>query len=208
MISFNVELRALGLFILGGVSPTIMFSDISFHRTRDPLRGSYRPTIPGSSIKGVLRSSLIRVARALDLRVCSDWPQSYDGCDSCYLFGASGAGGTVYVSDFISEGRTLTLTHVSLDDNTGTARRAALYTAEHIQPGAIFRGKIDYGGEEGRLPALLVAMAALRTDRIGRSGIVDLRISNVEELKRSLSSLGRYSVLLDELGVWGWDESV
>ncbi|MEM1520653.1 MAG: RAMP superfamily CRISPR-associated protein [Nitrososphaerota archaeon] len=207
-ISFNVELKALGLLLVGGVSPTVMLSDISFHRTRDPLRGIYRPTIPGSSVKGVLRSSLSRVAHSLNMRVCSDWPQSYDDCDSCYLFGAPGTGGSVRVSDFVVEERTFTLTHVSLDDETGTARGAALYTSEYVMPGTIFRGRIDYVGEEERLPALLVAMAALRTDRVGRRGVADLRISNAEELKGVLGGLGSYLALLNYLGVWGWDEGV
>lgn len=210
MIRFRVELKPLGLFLVGGTSPIFTPSDISFYRTRDLSGDAYRPTIPGSSVKGVLRASLSRVAHAFGMRVCSDWPQSYDDCDSCYLFGAPGAGGCVWVSDFNVKGdeMTLLLTHVSLDDSTGTARRAALYTSEYVQPGVVFEGCIDYDGELRRLPALLIAMAALRTDRIGRRGVADLRIANVDALKSGLSGLGEYLALLDYLGVWAWDEGV
>lgn len=208
MIKFYVELKPLGLFLVGGASPIYTHLDITVHRTRDPVKGTYRPTIPGSSVKGVLRSSLSRVAHAFGMKVCGDWPQAYDNCDSCYLFGAPGTGGRVWVSDFTGEEGTVSLTHVSLDDNTGSAREGALFTSEYIKPGSFFKGWIEYDGDVVRLRPLLVAMAALRTDRAGRRGLVDLRIANAGELKGILSGLGEYSVLLDYLGVWAWDEGV
>ena len=208
MIVFDVELKTVGLFLVGGASPIYTHLDIAVHRTRDPVRGTYRPTIPGSSVKGVLRSSLSRVAQAFGIKVCGDWPQSYDDCDSCYLFGAPGAGGRVLVSDFVGEEGTVSLTHVSLDDSTGAARERALYTSEYVKPGSVFGGRVEYSGDVARLHPLLVAMAAMRTDRAGRRGLIDLRIANAGELRGVLSGLGEYSVLLEYLGVWAWDEGV
>ncbi|MEM1973023.1 MAG: RAMP superfamily CRISPR-associated protein [Nitrososphaerota archaeon] len=208
MIRFDVELKSLGLFLVGGPTPIHTHLDITVHRTRDPDKNVYVPTIPGSSVKGVLRSSLSRVAHAFGIKVCGDWPQASDDCDSCYLFGAPGSEGRVWVSDFTGERSTVSLTHVSLDDSAGTAREMALYTSEYVKPGSIFKGRIEYNGGVERLAPLLVAMAALRTDRAGRSGLIDLRIANADQLRGVLSGLGEYSILLEYLGVWAWDEGV
>ncbi|MEM2910437.1 MAG: RAMP superfamily CRISPR-associated protein [Nitrososphaerota archaeon] len=209
MIRLEVELKTLSLFLVGGVAPVFTYSDINFYKTKDPTKGTYKPVIPGSSVKGALRSSLSRVAYAFQMSICSDRPSSYDSCDACYLFGAPGTSGHTYVSDFVGEFQTLLLTHVSLDDNSGTARRYALYTAEYVHPNTLFKGNIDYDGEVKRLPPLLIALAVLRTDRIGRKGTVDLRIINVGDLKEKLSAeLGEFSVILDYLGRWAWDEDV
>lgn len=206
-MKLTIELKTLSLFNTGGVTPTFMYYDIPFHRTRDPGSRIYKPTISGSSLKGALRSALIRIADAFGLSVCSERPNSRDNCDICYLFGAPGGGGSVYVSDLVCDSKTLLLTHVSLDDRSLTARRHALYSVEYVPPGTIFRGEIDYEGEARRLGPLLLALAALRTDRVGRSGILDLRVVNAGEVRRSvLKDLGRYEPLLEGLGVWAWDE--
>jgi CRISPR/Cas system CSM-associated protein Csm3 (group 7 of RAMP superfamily) len=116
---------------------------------RDPAG---RPRIPGSSLKGVLRSRAEYICRVLKLASCPDGAAATCGvCLPCAIFGWSprggddrmGARGAVVVHDAVIEGEPAELRpHVALDRVTGGQRSGLLYTDEVVVAGR-FRLRVE-----------------------------------------------------------------
>lgn len=117
------------------------------------LRGpADQPRIPGSSLKGVLRSRAEYICRVLGLASCPDGAVASCGaCLPCAIFGWSpragddrmGARGSVVVHDAVIEGEPIELRpHVALDRVTGGQRPSLLYTEEVAVAGR-FRLRVE-----------------------------------------------------------------
>ncbi|MEM3095966.1 MAG: RAMP superfamily CRISPR-associated protein [Nitrososphaerota archaeon] len=146
-----------------------------------------KPYLPASTLKGVLRTALVRVAELLGytLSVKTVEPSRLatataftSGDIVCSLFGRPhGPGGKVYILPTMLDEKTYRLAHVKIDDITRTAEHGGLYTAEYIPIGSEFEAKMEAKGvsvEEAE--ALLTAIAALPYERVGRAGLVDVKI--------------------------------
>ncbi|MHA1265521.1 MAG: type III CRISPR-associated RAMP protein Csx7 [Candidatus Helarchaeota archaeon] len=101
------------------------------------------PFIPGSSLKGVFRSFLERIASARGENVCdpldtkSQCQKSLDVCIICSIFGSQSIASHVLISDAypISENYKMSIKPgVAINRVTGAAQRGALYTLETISP--------------------------------------------------------------------------
>ncbi|MCX8202048.1 MAG: RAMP superfamily CRISPR-associated protein, partial [Candidatus Caldarchaeum sp.] len=168
MISFEVELKPLSLLTVGSPATVELWADIPFYKLNDPDKNEPVTVIPASTVKGVLRSSLTRVAESFGFRCC-DTHQECKACICCELFGSSDFPSKIFVDDFVATSRTVIVSHVCLDDATGRAKERALFTVESIPPEAsVFTGRIEVEDRPDLLKAALLALAALRTDRIGR----------------------------------------
>ena len=66
----------------------------------DAERDEYVPFIPGSSLKGVLRSACERILRSFGEKVCEP-PRTCDKCMVCTLFGSQEKGAKVRVRDCV-----------------------------------------------------------------------------------------------------------
>lgn len=145
----------------GTVDPAI--PDMSFVRTRSPLPNHEGMTVylPGSSLKGVLRSYCEGVGRALGLQppVCNPLKNEREGnrcrgehetsdrqyresCHICRLFGSTRLGGRIAIADaYPTEGTiaamnaTSNRTGVGIDRLLGSSHRGALYDFEVVEHG-------------------------------------------------------------------------
>lgn len=143
------------------------------------------PYMPGSTVKGVLRTTLIRIVDLLGHRVSvkSVEPSILAKTKSTNevvisLFGApQGPKGKLVFFPTVLDENPYRLTHVKIDDETKTAEHGGLYTAEYIPVGYDFVidvKAVDLSFEEAE--ALFAAIAAMPYERIGKAGLVDVRI--------------------------------
>ena len=219
MIRFKLRLRAATLLTVGWGVPDVLGADIVHARKLRVEGGGASEVlyIPGSSVKGALRTAASRVAAAYGFTSCGETrpeliAKAHAGgpCDVCRLFGYPGddlsAASRVWVSDFnpVGEPRTVTVVRVGLDDRTLTAREGVLYSMEHLLPGSEFEGEVRVDEDARNLvPLLLLAIAELRTGRFGRRSVVDARIVDDGVLDGAVEA--RWRPLLGELRSWLWE---
>jgi CRISPR/Cas system CSM-associated protein Csm3 (group 7 of RAMP superfamily) len=223
VIRFKLRLRAVTLLTVGWGIPDVLGADV-VHARKLRVEGGKRAEvlyIPGSSVKGALRTAASRVAAAYDdftscgqvkPELIADAHAHAGGpCDVCRLFGYPGddtsSASRVWVSDFnpVGEPRTVTVVRVGLDDRTLTAREGVLYSVEHLLPGSEFEGEVRVDDSARDLiPLLLLAIAELRTGRFGRRSIVDAKVEDSGVLDSVVED--RWKPLLAELRKWLWEE--
>lgn len=119
------------------------------------LNGKTVPYIPGSSLKGVLRSLTESLARAQGLRVHDPWDlnevenewknKSY--CVICGIFGSTKLASHVRIYDAypvkVDEPRTFLKRGVVIDRDFRGARPGLLYTEEQVEPGVRWGFRMD-----------------------------------------------------------------
>jgi CRISPR-associated protein Csm3 len=123
-----------------------------------PLRvrfadGRSAPYIPGSSLKGVLRSLAESIARAQGLFVHSPWDfeaaksekENNSYCVICGIFGSTRLASHVRVYDIYPEGHASTFvkTGVGINRDFRGAQPEVLYTEEQVVPGVRWKFKMD-----------------------------------------------------------------
>lgn len=209
MISFNLKLKALTLLTVGWNVGEIMGADVL--HARKLVGNDFEIYIPGSSVKGALRSAASRIAEAYGFKSCGEInpdrireAHHKEGiCDVCRLFGYPGMKfrSPLIVSDFTTNKvQTVTLTRVTINDKTLTAEKGKLYTMEHVLPGTEFSGTVRLAeNAKDLLPLLLLAIAELRTGRFGRRSIVDTKIEGEIDIDPN------WKPLLHELKNWLWE---
>ncbi|MGC8817585.1 MAG: RAMP superfamily CRISPR-associated protein [Candidatus Hadarchaeum sp.] len=97
--------------------------------------------IPGSSLKGVLRSAAENILRARGQGYACDPLNKPDGnCEACSLFGSTERASVVEIKDLIPDGpiQTGVRPGIGIDRNTGSAHARALFTMEFVAPGSVF----------------------------------------------------------------------
>lgn len=223
VIRFKLGLRAATLLTVGWGVPDVLGADVVHARKRRLERSGGAGAravdaiyIPGSSVKGALRTAASRVAAAYGFTSCGEVQPDLmarahgrGSCDVCKLFGRPGddpsAASSLWVSDFepVGEPRTIVVARVALDNKTLTAAAGALYIMEHLLPGSEFEGEVRvHDGAKNLLPLLLLAIAELRTGRFGRRSVVDARIVDGGALDGVVGK--RWHPLLAELRNWLW----
>lgn len=213
MIRFKLRLRAVTLLTVGGGLPEVLGADVV--QARKLVGERYELYLPGSSVKGALRSAASRVAGSYGFTSCGEVEpsrilrahESLGGpCDVCRLFGWPGGGAALRVGDFrlLGGAATEVVTRVSLEDSTLTAETGKLYSTEHLPPGTEFEGELRLDeSEAGLLPLLLLGVAELRLGRFGRGSLVDARIEDGGALDGLVGDAWRG--LLSELRSWLWE---
>ncbi|MEM2294103.1 MAG: CRISPR-associated RAMP protein Csx7 [Nitrososphaerota archaeon] len=156
------------------------------------LDGIDKPYIPGSSIKGVFRSTAEFISRSVRLSVCNAGEgcrASYDKtlqnslkgkveevfntldkyCVVCKIFGSGTYRSHINFGDAYptTEVSTGIKTGIAIDRKSGAARRGALFTIEYVNPGAKFSGRFTLNN----LPNYGVGLTSYIIDMIN-SGIV------------------------------------
>jgi CRISPR/Cas system CSM-associated protein Csm3 (group 7 of RAMP superfamily) len=200
MIEFNILAKPVVLGCVGSSFRGVLGFDIEFYRKGETI------CIPGSSLKGALRSSASRIARAYGFDSCSEVrPERMKPCDVCKLFGGPGGLPSLLVGDLEPTGhlQTLIITRVKIDDKSLRAEEGGLYTQEHTFS-AEFRGRVIILSPEKRLLGLLLlAIAELRSGRIGRDTVLDLKLEGTESLQAEIEP--RWIELLEGLKKWLWE---
>jgi CRISPR/Cas system CSM-associated protein Csm3 (group 7 of RAMP superfamily) len=200
----KVRLRNLSLLVIGSAYSRTGIADICVVRAGDKI------FIPGSSLKGVLRTAAHRISRKMGFTSCGEVEPSRIAeahraaggkCDVCNLFGMPGppsvASSKVIVGDMKPVGSvsTFIIGRTSIEPSKGKAREGSLRTVEVIPTCTIFEGEIDLLSSDRRdLILLLGALDEMRYMSFGRGGLVDL-MAEVEgadvsglDIAKSLSS--------------------
>jgi CRISPR/Cas system CSM-associated protein Csm3 (group 7 of RAMP superfamily) len=150
--------------------------------------GKVNLMIPGSTVKGVLRTTLLRMAELLGYHSVekSVYPSRLGASEdiACKLFGKPhGFTSKVSVRSIYLPNCVERLTHVKIRDNNRIAEPEGLFTAEYLPIGTSF--EVVMRGEDLTLEeaeALFVSIAGLKYERIGSAGVVDAVIN----LKKSM----------------------
>lgn len=202
-----LSLSSPGLFSTGFTHPMILGPDIPFAAkpVKEGKETKYALYIPGSSVKGALRSAASRIASPFGFTTCGESLSNFmQKCDICELFGKPGVVyPKLFFGDFVPENpvKTYTLTRVEVEDQSFTAAEHALFSVETVAPRSIFTGEILFNHlTDKELELLLLAIAELRLDRLGRMSTVDARVVEFVGFipPPSLAELAR------ELGEWLW----
>lgn len=217
---FNVRLKSLGLFCIGWSHPSVLGPDIQFIR-EITYNGDIRVYIPGSSLKGALRSSASRIAQNYGFTSCGEVKPEFieeahrkigvEMCDVCALFGypKGGAPSPLIISNLraIKTIKPLALTKVRIDDESMKVAEGALFTVEYTPPGSEFIGDVKLiNPAKEKAALLLLSLAELRNGRFGRgSQPIDIKIENTQELENLLKDTSWFN-LLSELKGWLWNE--
>lgn len=221
-----LKVKPVGLATIGWSLPSALGVDLPIARKPVKSRNNieYRIYIPGSSFKGALRSATSRIAKAYGFSSCGfiepeliNKSHNISGvCDVCRLFGYPGnkISSPLSVSDFelINRATTFTMTRTKINDESLKVEEGALYKYEHLSTDAEFRGFIeidfkklkDMKNKEVDITGLiLLGLAELRLDRMGRRSLFDLKLDNAEELKNLLNGT-KWDDLLHDIERWLW----
>jgi CRISPR/Cas system CSM-associated protein Csm3 (group 7 of RAMP superfamily) len=203
MIEFDIFVKPVTLGCVGSSVRAVLGPDIEFYRRGDTI------CIPGSSLKGALRSSASRVARVYGFESCDEVrPEHMKPCDVCKLFGGPGGLPSLLVGDLepVEQTQRIIITRVKINDKSLRAEEGGLYTQEHVLFSE-FRGKVIILNPEKRLLGLLLlAIAELRLDRVGRNTVLDVRLERTESLQAEIEP--RWMELLEGLKKWLWEGKV
>ncbi|MBC7092212.1 MAG: hypothetical protein H5T50_09970, partial [Nitrososphaeria archaeon] len=165
MIDFKVRLRPAGLSSVGWIYPLQVSVDVPFIRKGIKSDDGiiYKYYIPGSSIKGALRSSASRISNAFGFKSCGEInvesirkAHEKNGlCDVCRLFGYPGSSeaSLIYISDFdlVNDVETLVTSGIRIDDATGKVAEGALFMIEKMPVNAEFLGRISLMTDDVKL---------------------------------------------------------
>jgi len=213
VIELEVLIKPICLFTLGSSEPSTII-DIPFYKVSTPTGDE--PTIPGSSVKGALRSSATVIANDLGLTSCgeidpermSEKHSKMGGlCDVCKLFGAPNSPSNLLISSFkpLKPLDLVTITQVSIDDLRMRAIEGRLFTREAVPPGTVFKGKLTLLRDKPLFVKLLLAsLINLRFEVLGQHGVVDVKVENIKGLEATeLDSLSLK--LLKSLERWWYE---
>lgn len=143
--------------------------------------------IPGTTIKGLIRTSATRIAQLLGMTACgeinpskiSEKHQDHKLCDVCRIFGSPGYPSKVEVSNakMIYPTEPFLLTRISIDEKTGTKVEGALFTMEVLPPSSVFKCTIDAHNLDRREAMLLLtSIFNLKFIPFGRGSLVDVEV--------------------------------
>ncbi|MEX2702801.1 MAG: CRISPR-associated RAMP protein [Thermofilum sp. ex4484_82] len=196
-IVVELEYKNLSPLRIGSGSSKIPTSPVDLQVITILKNGMRVPYIPGSSLKGVLRTVCENIVASLKL-----FPKEYkcfmgEGCKKrydnvlkqylrenmleeakkllqkyclvCKVFGTTSYKAHLYVSDAYPIGDVSrgVKVGIAIDRRSGTARRGALYTIEYIEPGFVFQSGLIFKN----LPNYLIGLVISALDMIN-SGFV------------------------------------
>jgi len=184
-VGYNIKLTVVGktrkLLNIGGPVIDPSRGDNPFYRIIDSEGESYL-YIPGSTLKGVLRKSALKVAGLLGYKVgFSVHPDIMDHEDIVSkVFGAPGLKSKIIVSGALLSEMSIVpeiYTHIRVDEKTGIVDEGALFEREYLPIGTSFEFEIngyDMDIEEARL--LLAALYEMRYEKLGRGGLIEVSL--------------------------------
>jgi CRISPR/Cas system CSM-associated protein Csm3 (group 7 of RAMP superfamily) len=165
---------------------------------RDLYRLGENPAIPGSTLKGVLRSRAEYICRVIGVSACVE--QECGECRPCRIFGSGGKEsarrGAIVVHTAVIENHSIKdRPHVAIDRFTGGYKDGALYKDELVVAGQ-FRLSIDKIGKltDGDLPLLNAVITDLHDGLIGigentMGGYGTVRVADPDWTRPDLTSL-------------------
>ncbi len=199
----RVSMRTMSSFTIGtgGNFVDIMFSELGL--TPSSIKGGMRTALSWAIRRGMVRgSSCDEIYPSMITRRHQGRP-----CDVCSLFGYPDHEGRVMVT--ADGNRTLwdkpyvqVVTHVSIDDDSGTAKRGALFRQETASPEEEFHFAVRVQGDEEDLCLTLASLHFMRFLRLGKGGMIDLKVTGVEKVINGKPSTVKAPLQVD----WVWSK--
>lgn len=191
----------------GGAAPPEL-PDMSF--VRYPTDAGAAPFLPGSSIKGVLRTGVEQVLRARDEPVCNVLDNKEkckapeQRCAACLLFGSTMGAGVLMVDDAMPwrpeetpekrceklrwlEKRTVVRHGVGIDRATGAAKSGVLYDFEALVSPTFFGSLRLRNPTIEQLQLTATAVLMLREDLLRIGGMTSRGLGRVVPRARRLT---------------------
>lgn len=179
---FEGEIVALTPLHVGSGKPEVEIGAVDMPVLRN---SAGTPYIPGSSIKGKVRSELERIARKLDMPVCNPpdtkrmcgTTNPRDLCVACRIFGTAGeklsVASKVKFRDSISVGKIETTevrSGIAIDRSTGSVRPRGLFSIEAVPTGSRFRFEmVTENLTDEEFAFLLAALKSVQDSALGGS---------------------------------------
>jgi CRISPR/Cas system CSM-associated protein Csm3 (group 7 of RAMP superfamily) len=179
------------------------FIDVQFNElglAPSALKGAMRTAISWAIRNGMVRgTSCDEIEPSRIAKVHQGKP-----CDVCSLFGYPDHEGKLRVSsgpnkDGKMKPKTHVITHVSINDEKGTAKENALFKQEVVPPGEEFPFTVQVVGGEEELCLTLASLHYLRFLRLGRGGMVDV---NVDKVIKDGKEIDAQKIPLELKWVW------
>ncbi|MHA1251975.1 MAG: type III CRISPR-associated RAMP protein Csx7 [Candidatus Helarchaeota archaeon] len=207
------------LHVGGRGSSVISLTDNELVRVN--IRGEEMPYIPGSTIKGLLRSATASVLQALGIETCEN--DDYEGCleantllnnikwlekdkvlnildkfcPICKIFGAGKYRSKVIITDAYpsdpGELRISVKSQNAIDRRQGSAIRGGLFTLEYILPRNRFNFEIVFNN----LPNYLVGLVALGM-KLVNSGIIRVGMMKSKGFGHIKFKIKRLKIITDD----------
>jgi len=222
ILDFEVEFTALEPIRIGAGRSSKLESPVDLPVIRIKRGGVESPYIPGSSIKGVFRSSAEFIARLAGLDVCSrgdrcrdTYNEELQGCLDkndingvfnllknycliCKLFGSGSYKSHIDFKDAypITDVTTAVKPGIAISRRSGTVRTGPFFV-EYVNPGAKFRG----GFTLTNVPNYGVGLLALVIDLVN-CGVVKLGGMKTRGFGKVRLDVSRVSVYIFEDGVF------
>ncbi|MGC9069171.1 MAG: type III CRISPR-associated RAMP protein Csx7 [Thermoprotei archaeon] len=184
-VVLNIEYTNLSPLRIGAGTAKLPTSPIDLQVITIVKNGVHVPYIPGSSLKGVLRTVSENIVNSLNLHgykcfmgdgcksrydeVLKDYLkrnllddvkkllQNY--CPVCKVFGSASFSAHIHVNDAYpvssSVGRGVKV-GIAIDRRSGAAKKGAFYTVEYVEPGVVFHGSLVFKNTPNYLIGLVV----------------------------------------------------
>jgi len=205
----RIHLTSKKLIVSSGGLALKLIADVPFIKIRKIEGNKVNEVlyVPGSTMKGLLRTSLIRTAHMLgaNTSMISVYPtRGVGGKDIVTsLFGWVGwPPSKVVVSGAELKELTYTMSHVRIKEKEKVAEEGGLFSVEYIPIGTSFEFNIEANDitlEEVR--ALFLSILELRYERIGKSGIAEVYIvKNLSQIPDELKKDVVIKEILEGIG--------
>ena len=136
------------------------------------LRRKNRCVVPGSTLKGLLRTALYRVAPIVGKPACNEIvPEKMEMCPACELLGMPNRPSKVFVRDALpTQGADIALAAgIAIDRSSGKVSEGALFTSEYVVPDTQFTFVVEaYDLNGGQLKLLLTGFIEMAESGFGR----------------------------------------
>ncbi len=141
-VIINFSIRTISDLHIGGHN-SIEPAEVDIPVLKD-LKG--HPIIPGSSLKGVLRTELERLLGSVEnISVCDIFGADRGGCNKCpvcEVFGGKDLAASIRIHDSVTDSKkTLIRDSVAIDRQKRKARDGGKYDIEVVPRGTVFDGK-------------------------------------------------------------------
>jgi len=172
-------LKTKSLLHIGAGETEIFGPDNPFIKIEYGDSGKVVPYVPGSSIKGVLRAEVERIARKEGKRVCipPDVCRDPDDlCIVCQIFGSTALASHVRIWDAYPESddvKLVTKPGIAINRVTGTVHPGHLFTIQAVPPHTKFKFRMiieNIDKKDNRMKFLMKALEALRNGYIQIGG--------------------------------------
>lgn len=193
-IRLRVELETKTFFNLG--MGGVIDSDVDIVFSRIFLGEKEYLSIPGSSIKGVLRKNAASVAEYLGLKACygispEDISRGVrEGCDVCSLFGFPDGESRVYVRSVFLDLNTIILTRIRVDIKTCKVIEKALFKEEVLPPMTRFSFELEFFPKNVKEEKLIMlSINELNYQKFGKAGSVEVKEVKILEGELDLETV-------------------